>query len=186
MTYKEIIDKIVPELDKAMRFLDQELSQFRTGRASPALVENIAVELYGNRMTIKEVATISVIGPRAISIQPWDKTTVLVIEKAILQSSLSINPVVQKDALIVNLPQMSDEYRKSLVKLLGEKTEGTRVIIKKWREEAWGEMQKRFRLGELSEDDKFKGKEELQKVVDYYNEKIEEKKKKKEKEIMEI
>ena len=96
------------------------------------------------------------------------------IEKALQQSSLSTSPVVQGDAIRIHLPQLTQEYRQQLAKLLGVKAEDTRKTIRKWREDAWEEIQEQTKKGEIREDDKFRAKNELQKLVDDYNAKVEE------------
>jgi ribosome recycling factor len=183
--YKQIIDKIKPELDKVVSFLDRELAQVRTTRASPALVENIVVEYLEQRFPIKQLAAISAPQPRQIVIQPWDKSYIEPIVNAISKSSLGAAGVVDKDLIRINLPSLTEEYRKSLQKLLSEKSEQTKLTIRHWREKAWKDIQDNFQEGKIREDDKFRAKDELQKLVDDYNKKIQDVKEKKEKEIME-
>lgn len=183
--YKEIIEKIKPEIDKTISFLERELTKFRIGRASPSLVENIVVECFGEKFPLKQLAAISLPGPRQILVQPWDKSYVESIEKAILQSGLGISPVVDKDVIRISLPSLSEEYRKDLLRVLSEKQEEARKTIRRWREKAWDEIQERFKEGEIREDDKFRAKDELQDLVDEYNKKIEEMGERKKKEIME-
>jgi len=183
--YKEIINKIRPELDKVIGFLDRELAKIRTGRISTSLIEDLIVDYYGEKTSLKKIATISVSGPRTITIQPWDKSVLLNIERAILGSDLGINPIVEGDSIKLPLPPPSEEYRKNLSRLLNEKLEMARLTIRHWREEVWRQIQEGFRQGKIREDDKFRAKDELQKIIDEYNEKIEEKGEIKEKEIME-
>jgi len=183
--YKEIIDKIKPELDKVVNFLDRELSQVRTTRASPALVENIVVEYLDQRFPIKQLAAISAPQPRQLVIQPWDKSYIEPIVNAISKSSLGAAGVVDKDLIRINLPSLTEEYRKSLQKLLSEKSEQTKITVRHWREKAWKDVQDNFQAGKIREDDKFRAKDELQKMVDDYHKKIQDIKEKKEKEIME-
>lgn len=182
--YKEIIDKIRPELDKVIDFLNRELTKLRTGRASPSLVENIVVECFGEKLPLKQLATISLSGPRQIIVQPWDKSYIESIEKAISQSCLGISLVVDRDVIRISLPSLSEEYRKDLLRVLSERQEEARKTIRRWREEAWDEIQERFKEGEIREDDKFRAKDELQDLIDEYNKKIEEMGERKKKEIM--
>lgn len=183
--YTEIINKIKPELDKVVNFLDRELAQIRTSRASPVLVENIVVEYLDQRFPIKQLAAISAPQPRQIVIQPWDKSYIEPIVNAISKSSLGAAGVADKDLIRVNLPSLTEEYRKSLQKLLSEKSEQTKITIRHWREKAWKDVQDDFQAGKIREDDKFRAKDELQKLVDDYHKKIQDIKEKKEKEIME-
>lgn len=170
--YKEIIEKIKPELDKAVDFFGKELAKIRTGQASPALVEDVQVNISGQLMPLKQLAGISCPERRLIVVQPWDKSYLEPIEKALQQSSLGSSPVVDKDVVRVHLPQLTQEYRQKLAKLLGEKAEDTRKTIRKWRDEAWDEIQVLTRKGEIREDDKFRAKDDLQKLVDEYGKKI--------------
>ncbi len=183
--YKQTIDKIKPELDKVVNFLDRELAQIRTTRASPALVENIIVEYFDQRFPIKQLAAISAPQPRQIIIQPWDKSYLEPIVSAISKSSLGAAGVVDKDLIRINLPSLTEEYRKSLQKLLAEKSEQEKLTIRNWREKAWKEIHDQFKDSKIREDDKFRAKDELQKMVDDYHKKIQDIKEKKEKEIME-
>ncbi len=183
--YKEIIQKIKPEFDKAISFLDKELSKIRTNRASPALVEDIVADCFGQKFPLKQLAAISVPEPRQILIQPWDKSYLEGIVRALENTGIGANPIVDKDAVRITLPSLTEDYRKSLVRLLAEKQEETRKTIRKWREDAWEKIQNEARDGKIREDDKFRAKEELQDLIDEYNKKIEDSGKKKEKEILE-
>lgn len=184
ISYKDIIDKIKPELDKAIAFLDKELQKIRTERASPSLVENIEADCFGQRFPLKQLATISIPKPREIVIQPWDKSYIEDIVKALEKnSSIGTVPVVDKDVIRVRLPSLSEEFRKDLIRFISEKQEVIRKTIRRWRDKAWGEIQEAEREKKISEDDKFKGKDELQELIDEYNEKIEKMIKTKKKEI---
>ena len=185
MEYKENINKVRPEMERVINSLSQELATIRADRASPSLVENMMVDCYGQKMPLRQLATISLSGPRQILISPWDRSMILFIEKTILESGLGINPVVEKDSIRLSLPPLSEEYRKDLLRTLSEKLEETRVKIRHWREEVWREIQEGFRQGKIREDDKFRAKDELQKIIDEYNEKIEEIGERKRKEILE-
>ncbi|OIP76037.1 MAG: ribosome recycling factor [Parcubacteria group bacterium CG2_30_36_18] len=183
--YKEIINKIRPELDKVIAFLDRELQKIRTGRASPSLVEDIVAECFGQKFPLKQLSAISIPEPKQILIQPWDKSYIEGIVKALEQTGIGANPIVDKDAIRISLPPLSEDYRKDLLRLISEKEEQARQTIRRWREEAWDEIQERFREGKIREDDKFRAKDELQELVDEYNEKIEKIGEKKKKEISE-
>ena len=183
--HKEILNRIKPEMDKVVNFLDRELAKFRTGRASPSLVEDVVVECFGQKFPLKQLSAISIPETRQILIQPWDRSYIEGIVKALSETGTGANPVVDKEAVRINLPPLSEDYRKSLLHLVSEKQEEARRTIRKWREEAWDEIQERFREGKIREDDKFRAKDELQELVDGYNEKIEKMGEKKEKEIME-
>jgi len=185
MAYKEIIEKIRPELEKAIKFLEGELQKIRTGRASPALVENIMVDCFGQKLPLKQLAAISCPEPKQILIQPWDKSYIEGIEKALSQANLGASPVVDKDVIRLTLPSLTEEFRKDLLRVLSEKKEQAKQTVRRWREEVWREIQDQFKEGNIREDDKFKAKDELQELIDEYNKKIEELGEKKKREISE-
>ncbi len=185
MDYKEIIKKIRPEFDKVMSFLERELAKIRTGRVSPSLVEDIVVECFGQKFPLKQLAAISSPEPRQVVIQPWDKSYIESIERALSQSSLGTSPVVDKDLIRLSLPLLSEEYRKNLLRILSEKQEEAKKKIRHWREKNWDEIQERFKAKEIREDDKFRAKDDLQKLVDEYHKKIEEMGERKKREIIE-
>lgn len=183
-TYKESIDKIKPEFEKAFQFLEAEIAKLHTSRATPALVEDIEINAFDSKFALKQLGAISSPKPNQIVIQPWDISYIEPIEKAILQSGLGMSAVVDKNIIRLSLPLLTEEYRQALVKTLSEKAEQTRKTIRHWREDAWNEIQRAQKEKEISEDDKFKGKDELQKIVDEYTEKIKSLVEKKKNELM--
>ena len=185
MDYKEIIKNVEPEFQKVLSFLEKEMAKIRTGKASPALVEDVVVDCFGQKFPLKQLASISTPEPRTILIQPWDKSYIEGIEKGIAISGLGVSAVPDKDRIRINLPPLSDEYRKTLLHVLSEKQEEARKTIRHYREEAWKELQDKFKEKEISEDEKFRGKDELQEKVDAVHEKIEQMGEKKKNEIME-
>jgi ribosome recycling factor len=170
--YKQIIDKSRPDLDKTLDFLKEELMKVRAGRANPSLVEDIKIEVYGEKMAIKQVANVIASDARQLLIQPWDHSYLQLIERAISTSDLGINPIIDKNSIRISLPPLSDEYRKQLMKLVATKEEAARNTIRHFREKIQTEIQDAFKRGEVSEDDKFKSKDDLQKLVDEYSNKI--------------
>jgi ribosome recycling factor len=184
--YQEIINNKKPELEKTIEHFKEDLNQLRTGRASTALVENLLVDYYGAKSPLKQVASITIPEPRTILISPWDKGALVNIESAIRDSQLNLNPVNDGQVIRVNIPALTEERRKELVKVLNQKAEEARIGVRKHREEAWEEIQNLAKDGAIGEDDKFAGKDKLQAVVDEYNGKIEEIREKKEEEILTI
>ena len=172
--YQEIIKRIKPELDKSVEFLKEELKKVRTGRANPSLVEDVVVDCFGQKFPLKQLAAISSPEPRQIVIQPWDKSYLGAIEKSLNSEELGASPVVDQDVIRVTFPPLNEEYRERLLRLLSEKQEEARKTIRRWREEAWDEIQDKAQKGEIREDDKFRAKDELQKMIDEYNEKVKE------------
>lgn len=185
MAYQEVIDKIKPEMDKVIGFLEKEFAKFRPSRATPSLVEDVIVECFGQRFPLKQLASIAIPEPRQIVIQPWDKSYIEGIVKALERTGIGASPVVDKDAVRINLPPLTEEYRKDLMKVVSQKQEEAKKTIRRWREDGWAEIQKQAKEGKIREDDKFKGKEALQKLVDEYNKKIEEMGEKKKKDVAE-
>ena len=181
--YQQIIDKIKPEMDKVIDFATKKLGGFRTGRASPALVGNIQVDCFGQTMPISQLGSISVPSSRQLSIQPWDQSYLPLIEKAILNEASGLSPATVGEVIMINLPQMSEELRKEIIKGVSQVNDDAKKTIRKYRDEAWGEIQEKTREGLIREDDKFKGKDKLQDLVDNYNKKIDELVERKKKEI---
>ncbi|PID52548.1 MAG: ribosome recycling factor [Candidatus Moraniibacteriota bacterium] len=184
--YKEIIELHREGLDNAIDHLEKEAAKLRTGRANPSLVEDLEVENYGVLTPIKQVANISTPEARQLLVQPWDKSNFEAVEKVITDADLGAN--ISNDGIAVRLvfPPMTEENRVDLVKVLNQKAEEARVTVRNVREEIWKEIQKEEKEGNLTEDDKFAGKDALQEVVDDFNKKIEDVRKKKEEEIMTI
>lgn len=172
--YQEIINKIKPEANKVIDFLNRELAKIRAGRATTSLVEDVVVDCFGQKFPLKQLAAISIASPREILIQPWDGSYVESIVSALKSSrGVGSNPVVDRNVIRITLPPLTEEYRKNLLQLISEKQEEARVTVRHWREEAWKEIQDGFRDGKIREDDKFRAKDKLQEFVDEYNEKIE-------------
>lgn len=184
--YKKIVDEKKIEMEGAIEHLNQEMGKIRTGRANPALVENMMVDYYGNKTPLKQVASINAPEARLLVIQPWDKDSLVNIESAIRESDMGFNPNNDGQVIRINIPQLTEERRKELVKALNQRSEDAKIAIRNIREEAWKEIQEAEKEGKMSEDDKFSGKDYLQKIVDEYNKKIEEVREKKDKEIMTI
>lgn len=175
-----------PEFQSAIDHLKQELATLRTGRASSSLVENLQVEYYGAMSPLLAVAQIAIPEPRQITIQPYDKNALKDIEKAIQQANIGITPMNDGTLIRLTLPQMTEERRKELAKTVSQMAEKTRVTIRNLREEVWKEIQRMEKDGEISEDDKISGKDELQKMVDKWNGEVKKIAEAKEQEIMTI
>ena len=183
---EQIVSKARPQMEKAIERLKEEIGKLRTGRANPAMVENLAVDYFGTKSPLKQVASITIPEPKLIVVAPWNKDNLVDIEKAINEAGLGLNPVNDGQVIRIAIPPLNEERRADLVKVLGKYAEVARVSVRQAREEAWDEIQEQVKSGKLGEDDKFRGKDSLQKLVDEYNGKIEGIREKKEKEIMEI
>ena len=173
-------------LEKIFEHLKHEVAALRTGRATPALVEDLEVDYYGTKTPLKALAAISSPEPKSLVIQPWDKNAIPAIEKAIQNSSLGLNPVTDREAIRLNIPQLTEERRRELTKLLGKHLEDARIQVRREREELLKDIDREEKEKKISEDEKFRQKNEVQKAVDEVNKKIEGTGMAKEKEIMTV
>ncbi|MBI2574145.1 MAG: ribosome recycling factor [Candidatus Wildermuthbacteria bacterium] len=180
---KEIIQSARTEFGKAFDFFAKELLKLRTGQANPAMVEDVPVESYGTTMPLKQLAGISCPERHQILIQPWDRGSLEAIAKALQKTNLGTSPIVDKDSVRITLPPLTNEFRVTIAKMLSEKAEQTRQVMRKERDLAWDKAQTLTKEGKIREDDKFRAKDELQKLIDEYNKKIEELSEKKKREI---
>lgn len=184
--YQELIEKKKAEFEKSIEHYKEELNQLRTGRASTVMVDNLMIDYYGAKSPLKQVASITIPEPRTIMISPWDKSQLAGIEKSIRESQLNLNPNNDGQVIRINIPALTEERRKELVKVLNQKAEEVKISIRKHRENIWEEIQEAEKNGKISEDDKFVGKEKLQEVIDGYNSVVEDIRKKKEEEIVTV
>lgn len=164
-------------------WLQREFSAIRTGRASPVLLDIVNVEAYGTRMPLNQVASISIEDARTLRITPYDPSVMKDIEKGIIASGLGISPAVDESGLRVAFPELSSERRVQLLKVAKEKLEDARITLRSEREAVWSDIQKQEKEGLMSEDDKFRAKDDMQKVIDEGNRTLEAIFEKKEKEI---
>lgn len=181
--FQSYIDAEKARFEQAIANLKKELAKVRTGRASTSLLEGIVVDAYGSRMSIDQLATVHIPEPRMITISPWDKGMAVQIESAIRESDLGLSPANDGQLIRLSLPPLTEERRLELVKVVGKKAEEARIAIRQIREDVISALQKAEKAGEISEDDKFAGKDALQKVVDECNKMIDEIREKKEEEV---
>ncbi|MEK9195368.1 MAG: ribosome recycling factor [Patescibacteria group bacterium] len=172
--------------NNTIEHLKSEIASLRTGRATPALVEDLEVDYYGSKTPLKALAAISNPEPRTLVIQPWDKGAMQLIEKAIQASPLGINPIADRDIIRLSIPPLTEERRKELVKLLGRYIEDARISVRKEREDALRVIDHQFKAKEISEDARFRHRSDIQKIADDINKKIEDIAAAKEKEIMAV
>lgn len=164
-------------------WLARELSSIRTGRATPALLDGVMVESYGSRVPLKQVGAIAVSDPRSLVVTLWDKSQLRAVETAIMAANLGVSVAADTSSLRIGFPELTSEKRAILTKLAHDKVEQAKISLRQEREKVWNDIQSKEKVGELSEDEKFRGKDELQKVVDQTNKKFEELGGKKDKEI---
>lgn len=182
----QTIDTAKDEYSKTTQHLKEELAGIRTGRANTKMVENINVEVYGARTPLIQVASISVPEARSIVIQPWDKTITKEIEKAIVAANLGLSPVNEGNQIRVSVPQMTEEDRVKIVKEIHERLEKSRISIRNSRDKIKESIIEEEKNKDISEDEKYKLIEDLDKTTKDFNEKIKEIGEQKEKEIMTI
>ena len=184
--FESKMKELKEKLEKIIERIKSEVAGLRTGRATPALVEDLEVDYYGTKTSLKALASISSPEPRTLVISPWDKNAIQPIEKAIQGSPLGINPVTDREAVRLSIPPLTEERRKDLTKLLGKHLEEARIHVRREREEILKEIDHKEKAKQISEDEKFRQKNEVQKAVDETNKKIEDLGKAKEKEIMTV
>ena len=172
-------------MKKSLKALEEEFQTIRTGRASSAVFEKIKVEYYGNPTPLNQVATISIPEARLVVIQPWDKSIISEIEKAIQKSELSLNPMNDGKVIRINIPPLTEERRKEFVKVAKNAAEQARVAIRNIRRDANDELKKSQKSGDISEDDEKRLEDSIQKLTDKYVEEINTLLEEKEKEILE-
>jgi len=165
-------------------WLKKEQTQIRTGRATPALLDAVKVESYGSHVPINQVANIAIEDPRSILVSPWDHSTTKAIEKAIIASNLGVSVAVLDKGLRVSFPELTTESRQSFVKIAKEKLEQAKVTLRAEREKVWVDIQAKEKTAELTEDEKFRFKNDMQKIIDDSTKRLEETHVKKEKEIL--
>ena len=183
---KEVLAEAEERMEKTLDHFRRELAGIRAGRANPALLDKIRVEYYGEATPLNQLASIGVPEPRLLVIQPWDKTSIPAIEKALLKSDLGITPASDGNVVRLAIPQLTEERRQELVKLIRKKTEEQRVAIRNVRRDA-NDMIKSFQKdGEVTEDEARRGTDEVQKLTDKYIGLVDEVLGVKEKEVMEV
>jgi len=180
------IDDLKSSFNEVLDQYQGDLKKMKTGRANTELLEGIQVDYFGNRTPLIHMATVGVLDAKTIEINPWNKSQIKEIEKAISKSELGLNPSNDGNVIRIVIPPMTEERRLELVKQLGKKTEEMKIRMRRHREEFWGGIQSKERESEISEDDKFKAKDDLQKLVDDYNKKFNEIETKKEQELMQV
>jgi len=182
----EIIMEMTDKMEKSLKAFKSELTKIRTGRASLSLLDGIKVDAYGSSMPLNQVGTLTIPESRQIVIQPWDPQVMSSIEKAILKSELGLTPVNDGKVIRINIPQLTEERRKELVKLVKKITEEYRVAVRNHRRDAIDALKKQKKNKEISEDEQFKLQDEAQKETDSCIAKIDEVGAEKESEVMEV
>lgn len=182
----DVILDMAEKMEKSVEAFKNELSKVRTGRASLSLLDGILVDAYGSAMPLNQVGTMTIPESRMIAIQPWDVQMVPAIEKAILKSDIGLTPISDGKVIRLNIPQLTEERRKELVKQVKKVAEEFRVAVRNVRREAIDILKKQKKDKEISEDDLFRLQDEAQSETDSYIKQIDEITAAKEKEVLEV
>jgi ribosome recycling factor len=182
----DVFNEAKDRMTKAVEALRRELATIRTGRAHPGLVEHLRVDYYGVPTPLNQLATISVPDPRLLTIQPWDRQAMGAIEKAILKSDLSLTPTNDGAIIRLSIPQLTEERRRELAKVVHKKVEEGRVEVRNIRRDGHDELRRLQREKLISEDDQFRGQEKLQKLTDEFVQQVERVGQEKEAELLAI
>ena len=186
LTPEVVLSKVSVKMDRAVDAFKRDLTQLRTGRATPALVENIEVDYYGSRTPLKQIASISTPDARAIMIQPWDANALREIEKSLMTSEMGFNPSNDGSTISVPIPQLTAERRQEMVKLLKGKIEDGKVSVRNVRRDGLESLRKLEKEKSISQDDGRRAQDQLQKTTDGHTKQIDETGSAKEAEILQV
>ncbi len=183
---KPQIARYKDRMDKCVTALKEEFASLRTGRASAGLLDQVVVDAYGAKSPITQLAAVSVPEPRMITVSVWDKAVVVSVEKAIRNSGLGLNPVVEGQNLRIPIPPLTEERRRELAKLAGKYAEQQKVAVRNVRRDAMDDLKKAEKDGAISQDEHKRLEVEVQKVTDDAVRRVDEVLKTKEQEIMQV
>jgi ribosome recycling factor len=182
----ELLEELRERMIKSVEVLQEDLMGIRTGRASPALVEKLPVEYYGTLTPLNQMASIAAPEPRLLVIKPWDPSALTDIERAILKSDLGLTPMNDGKLIRLNVPRLTEERRRELVKLVSRRVEEGRVAVRNLRRDALQDLKEFEKEKMISEDEFFRGKDDVQDLTDEFIEEIDAIGKRKEEELMEV
>ena len=186
MPSQEIINNCTSKMKKAFDVFIQDLSSLRTGRANPSMLDIIKVDIYGQKMSINQLATVTTPESRLISVQVWDQNNVALIDAAIQKSSLGINPQIDGQLIRIPVPSLNEERRNELKKIMGDLAEKAKVSIRNIRRDANDKLKKDFKDKKIGEDDSKNSEKKIQNLTDKQISELEKKLIEKEKEIMTV
>jgi ribosome recycling factor len=186
LTPEAVLSETSTKMDRSLDAFNRDLTQLRTGRATSAMVENVEVDYYGNMTPLKQIASISVPDARAIMIQPWDAGSLREIEKSLTTSEMGFNPSNDGVTITVPIPQLTQERRQDMVKLLKRKIEDGKVSIRNVRRDSLESLRKLEKDKSISQDDGRRAQDQLQKTTDGFTKKIDETGSAKEAEILQV
>ena len=180
------LKELQQKMSKSIASFQKDLGTLRTGRANPSMLDLIRIDVYGQKMPINQIATITVPEPRTISIQVWDKNNVKAIDAEIQKSNLGINPQIDGQTLRIHIPQLTEERRKELTKVLKNLVEKGKISIRNIRRDANEELKKLLKSKEIGEDEEKSFEKNVQNITDKHIQIVDEKVSSKEKDIMTI
>ena len=183
---EDVLDDTSTRMEKSVEALERELASIRTGRASPRLVEGLLVDYYGVPTPLNQIASISVPEARQLMIQPWDKSAMKEVEKSIMRSALGLNPSNDGDVIRISIPQLTEERRRDLVRLVGRKVEDGHVAVRNVRRSGVESFRTMQRNKELSEDESRRAQDDVQELTNLYIGQMADMRREKEKEVMEV
>ncbi|MEO8598547.1 MAG: ribosome recycling factor [Burkholderiaceae bacterium] len=186
MTIPDIKKNTDQKMQKSIEALKADLAKVRTGRAHPGILDHIQVDYYGNPTLLTQVANVTLIDARTIGVQPWEKKMVAVVEKAIRESDLGLNPSTQGDMIRVPTPPLTEERRKEMVKLAKNEAEDAKIAVRNIRRDANETLKKLLKDKACSEDDERRAQEEIQKLTDKFVSDVDKLVAEKEKEILTV
>jgi len=184
--YQEIFNEAEEKMKKTISVYKEDLQSIRAGRANPTLLDKIIVDYYGQMTPLKQISSVTAPEPRLLAIQPWDTKLIPIIEKEILKSNLGLNPSNDGKVIRLHIPQLTEERRKSLVKVVKSDGEKAKVAIRNTRRDAIDKVKKLEKSKEITEDDRIKAESEMQILTEKYVNEVDQINKKKEDELMEI
>lgn len=182
----EVLEDLRERMQKSVEVLQDDLLSIRTGRASPALVDKLQVEYYGSLTPLNQLASVAAPEPRLLVIRPWDPASLPDIERSILKSDLGLTPMNDGKLIRLSIPRLTEERRRELVKVVSRRVEDARVAVRNLRRDALQDLKEFEKEKMISEDEFYRGKDEVQQLTDEFIEAIDEIGKRKEEEVMEI
>ncbi len=182
----DVLLNVDTRMQKTVQILKREMESIRTGRATPALLDQVKVDAYGTALPLNQLATISVPEARLLLVQPWDRSLVSVIQKAILKSDLGLNPMTDGDVIRLVIPPPTEERRKELVKVVRKRVEDAKVAVRNLRRDGLEELRKLEKDKQISRDDDARAQEKLQKLTDRFIAEVSEVGQHKETEVLEV
>ena len=168
MSLADIKPSLEQKMNKSIEALKNDLAKVRTGRAHPSLLDHVQVDYYGAATQLSQVANLTLIDARTIGVQPWEKNMIAVVEKAIREADLGLNPATQGDMIRVPMPALTEERRKEMVKLLKSEGEAAKISVRNHRRDANEALKKLLKDKEISEDDDRRTQDDVQKMTDKF------------------